>query len=218
MIGVKKALLLVGSPMDENSVSDKLGSYITEKLNAMSIETEKAYVSMLIQPEAGKDKLMVLVDQTDIIILASPLYVDCLPAITIKMMETIYECRMNGGKKKQMMMVILNCGKDAHQNDVAADICHQFAVSTGMKWAGSIRIGMGRMLSRMELKDTNEPLNGLCKGLDMTAVALSKGKPIPTEADKLCSKPFISAEMMAAEGQRLAAASHDAKVSLNDKN
>jgi multimeric flavodoxin WrbA len=217
MIGVKKALLLVGSPMGENSVSDKLGSYITEKLNAMSIETEKAYVSMLIPPES-KDKLMALVDQTDLIILASPLYVDCLPAITIKMMETIYERRMRSYKKKQMMMAILNCGKDAHQNDVAADICHQFATSTGMKWAGSIRIGMGRMLSRMEIKDTNDPLKGLCKGLDMSAVALSEGKPIPAEADKLCSKPFMSAEMMAAEGQRLAAASHDKKVSLNDKN
>jgi multimeric flavodoxin WrbA len=218
MSGVKKALLLVGSPGEEKSVSNKVGSYLAEKFNARGIETEKAYVSMLIRPEAEADHLMSLVDPVDLLILASPLYVDCLPAIMVKAMETIYERRIKDGKKKQMLIAVLNCGKDVHENDTAADICRRFAASTGMEWAGSIRIGMGRMLGRMELKETNEALKGLCKGLDMSAVALSEGKPIPAEAEELCSRPFITAEMMAAEAQRMAAVSKDKQGSLKAGN
>jgi len=76
----ENVLLLVGSPKNSSSTSAALGDYLTLRLEELGSSIEKEYIYKLIRKEEGQKKILSMVDNTDLIILAFPLYVDCLPA------------------------------------------------------------------------------------------------------------------------------------------
>lgn len=185
-----KVLLMVGSPKGDKSASNSIVSYLLEKFSESGVKAERTYIVRDIRTDEGTDKLISLVDDSDILILVSPLYVDSIPAITIKSMEKIYGHKNDSFKKKQMM-AIFNCGfPEPHHNDLAIDMCKKFASLSNMEWAGSVTIGMGASLEGQSLEKFSMAKN-LRNGLDMAVDALTKGKPVPKEAEIISSKPFM---------------------------
>ena len=82
-----------------------------------------------------------LVDSSDLIILAFPLYVDSLHSQVIKTLELIAEHekgKLNLGKKK--FVAIANSGfPEANHNNTALTVCHIFAKQVGYSlgwWVG----------------------------------------------------------------------------------
>ncbi len=185
-----KVLLLVGSPKGKKSASNSIASYLLEKFQEKSVKVEKTYIAKNIRTDDGIDKLISQVNDSDILILVAPLYVDSIPAIVIKTMKKICEHKNSSFSKKQMM-VIFNCGfPEPHHNDLAIDMCKKFASLSDMEWAGSIGIGMGPSLEGRPLENFGMAKN-LRNGLDMAVNALAKGKNVPKEAEIIASKPFI---------------------------
>ena len=186
-----KVLLLIGSPKGEKSTSNGISSYLFKKFKENGVKAKKTYIIKAIRTKTGVHELKSLVYDSDIIILVSPLYIDSIPAITVKVMEEIYEHKNDTFRKKQMFMAIFNSGfPEPHQNDLAIDMCKKFASDTGMEWAGSVTIGMGSSLEGKALEKLGMAKN-LRNGLDTAVKSLIAGKSVPEEAEIIASKPLM---------------------------
>ena len=186
-----KVLLLMGSPKGEKSVSNNIVSYILEKFHENGVKAEKIVIVKQVRTDDALNKLVSKAIDSDILILVSPLYVDSIPSITIKVLEEFYKLTKNSLRKKQKFMAIFNCGiPEPHHNDLAMDMCKKFASDSGLEWAGGVTIGMGPSLDGRSLEKFRMARN-LCNGLDIAVEALMKGESVPREAMLIASKPLM---------------------------
>jgi multimeric flavodoxin WrbA len=190
MTDPKKALLVLGSPRGQKSASYSLGGYLLDSLANKGMATDEIWLFELVNKPEGDDELFQRVISSDIIILACPLYIDSLPAIVTKALT------MLNGKYKttpvlsgKRMMAIINCGfPETSQNDVAVEICRNFARSVGMNWLGALAMGMGGAIGGKPLKEAGGAARNAVKALDISAQALAENKPLPDSAIALMGK------------------------------
>lgn len=189
----KRILLLVGSAKLTRSTSEMLGTYILDKLGEKGFESETLFAHKMLNSEKGKDELLSSVNKADIIILAFPLYVDCLPYSIISMLEHIAKNRRtNDNLKKQSLLCIVNCGfPEAHQNDTAIAICRQFARETGFDWVGGLTLGGGEVITGRNLSAIKKLSRNVIKSLDLAVEAITDNKPVSQEAIDLMAKPLM---------------------------
>ena len=189
---VKRAVLLVGSPRTKKSTSASLGNYLIEQLNARGVETQIFQIYTTLNKPAKLETLYRALDNTDLIVLAFPLYVDALPAPVIAALEKIAVHRKET-RRPVRFAVIANCGfPEAHHNDTALAICAEFARENDFAWMGSLALGGGEGLVH------GTPLNELDgraiptkMALEQAAESLAAGKPIPQSARGLLAKPVF---------------------------
>jgi hypothetical protein len=186
-------LLLVGSPKNSSSTSASLGDYLTLRLEELGGSVEKEYLYKLIRKDEGQKKILSMVDNSDLIILAFPLYVDCLPTGVIETLELIANHRKSlNNPKKIGFVVIINCGfPEAEQNNTAIAICKIFVREVGFEWKGALSLGMGGAIGGIPLEERGGMVRNLKKGINIAAQALAEGKNIPEEAIELVAKRFI---------------------------
>lgn len=185
-----KALLLVGSPRGKRSTSYSAGSYLLDKLKGEEgVETESLNIQASLKGREGQENLLARIDEADIVILASPLYVDSLPAAVIRLMEMI---GARERMKEQTFAVIVNCGfPEPSHNDTAVAIVRRFALEAGFNWAGAIAFGQGGVVGARPLNEHGGPTQWISKALALAAQALRESREIPEEARELLRKPFI---------------------------
>ncbi|MBN1800781.1 MAG: NAD(P)H-dependent oxidoreductase [Candidatus Lokiarchaeota archaeon] len=190
---INNVLSLVGSPKGSRSTSDSLSSYLISSLEQLGVKVEKEFIYNLVNKEEGQKKLLDSVEEADVIVLAFPLYVDCLPAGVIKTLELIADLRKSKKEwKKQGFAVIVNCGfAEAHHNNTAVAICENFAEETGFDWKGALSLGMGGFFNGRSLEECGSIVKKLKKGLDLAARALAKGELISDEIIDLVGKKFM---------------------------
>ncbi|HXY86845.1 MAG TPA: hypothetical protein VEG44_00230 [Candidatus Acidoferrales bacterium] len=189
----KRALLIVGSPRCEKSNSEAIGAYLMERLGEKGVAWDKVYTYRLTRTAEGQEKLLNAVNQADILVLASPLYIDSIPSFTVKAMELISERRSSiVSPKEQTLFVILNCGfPEPSHNQTALAIYRRFALESGIEWAGGARVGWGGAINGRSLDSVGGMVKNLMRGLQLAAGALAGDIPIPNEAEELSSKPFM---------------------------
>lgn len=189
----KKVLLLVGSPRGHKSVSFSLGNYLLNRLAEKEFRTEILYPHRMINSEKGLAVLFQALENSDIIILASPLYVDSSPAPVIRTMELIHSHRSAfPGNKPIRFLAISNCGfPEPGHNAAVSAIYRRFASESGFQWAGCLTVGGGGSLDGKSLEQAGSMAKILRKALDLTAFSLAEGGTIPREADVILSKPLM---------------------------
>ena len=187
------ALLLVGSPKGASSTSNSLGNYLISRLEQLGLTVGKEYIYKLVRKEDGQKKLLTKVEEASTIILAFPLYVDCLPAGVIKALEIIADHRKSKNiREKQRFAIIINCGfPETQHNNTAVAICKIFSREVGFEWKGALSLGMGGAIGGRSLEERGGMVRNVIKGLDLAAQALAKGEDIPNEAIELFEKKFI---------------------------
>jgi multimeric flavodoxin WrbA len=181
-----------------------LGGYLIKKFKKQNFETESVNLQGALNDKQQRH-LCLAVDRADTVLLASPLYFDSLPFLVTKAFEVIASHRKNvtNGRPKIFLAVINNGLPESYQNTVAFAICRNFALESGMLWAGGLAMGTGEGLisgkSPAGLKGFGSfkrpPLFYVLKALKMTASAVAKGYPVPEQAVQLIAKrpvPFIS--------------------------
>ncbi len=189
----ERVLFLVGSARQPKSTSESLGDYLVNKLNEGGFDTEKLLIHKTINSEKSREKLLNSVENSTLLIMAFPLYVDSLPYLVIKTMELIKERRNRGSvTKKQKLLCIMNSGfSEAHHNDIALSICKKFAEETGFVWAGGFAMGGGGVISGKPLLKIKRTIRNVIKAFDISAEALLSNRDIPKEAFSLIRKPVI---------------------------
>lgn len=169
-----------------------LGSKLAEGLRDHGVIVRDSMVHHEIHSGEGTGNLLDLLDSSDLVVLAFPVYVDSLPAPVTRLLELATERRSRSADAKSpRLAVIVQCGfPEAHQCDTAVGICRRFAESSGMRWAGALAMGMGGALEG----DFQRLPGGGKKILDAlakTAEALARGGEVPAEAEALFAKPLI---------------------------
>ena len=186
----KSAVLLVGSPKGPISSSNSLGTYLIDKLSQKGVPSEKMYLCASQNPDKNRAALFELVDKSDLIILAFPLYVDSLHSRVIKTLELIAENEHKKGKNsKKQFVAIANSGfPEAIHNNTALEVCRIFASKVGYTWAGGLAMGGGGTINGRPLAKLGGMVRNQIRALDLTAEALSNGESVPEEAKVLMSK------------------------------
>jgi multimeric flavodoxin WrbA len=184
------AALVVGSPRGPNSTSNSLGTYLVEKLEKKGVPYEKIYISQCLSSNEKKSALLRLVDESDLIIFAFPLYVDSLHSQVIETLELISEhVKGKHDLDKKSFAAISNSGfPETKQNIIALAVCRLFAKQVGFNWAGGLAMGGGEMIAGQPLSELGGRVRNKTKALEIAADALAQGDPIPEKAVALMSK------------------------------
>lgn len=218
----KRALLLIGSPKPASSTSEAVGDYLLDKLRQYDIKGEKIKLIQILKQEDGINELISAINNCDILILSSPLYLDSAPAIVTKAMELISNDRIAREHiKRPIMLAICNSGfPEAHQNHTALSIYRHFANASSFEWAGGLALGGGGSIDSRPINSLGGMVRNVVKSLDLTASAIADGKHIPEEAIKLMAKPFVPHWLYFIFGQfgwRIQAKKYGAQKNLNDR-
>ncbi|MGD6932982.1 MAG: hypothetical protein ACQCN5_02130 [Candidatus Bathyarchaeia archaeon] len=216
------ALLLVGSPRGFKSTSNSLGTYLLSKLEKGGYTTSKQCIQANLHKPQQKTLLLSAVADCDLLILAFPLYIDCLPAPVILALEKIAEQRKTAKIiKPQHLLVIVNNGfPEAYQNATAIAICHQFADEAGFLWAGGLSLGGGGAINGASLEKAGYLARNIRKSLDITAKNLLSEMPVSEVAVQLMAKPVIAKAFYVFAGNRgwkSMAKQHGTEKTLYDK-
>lgn len=189
----KTVLLINGSPKCEKSNSRVIAKFLVEKLQEYGLQSEEVFLARLNNKSESYEKFFKSLDNADIIVLATPLYVDCVPSFTIKAMEIICDrYKVTPPTKNHVLVGVMNSGfPEKEHMDVAIKTLQDFAKQSSFQWAGGITVGMGAGLNGKPLKEGQGQTKNLRKGLDLAALALTEGQQIPAEALELASKPFM---------------------------
>ncbi|HMK95872.1 MAG TPA: NAD(P)H-dependent oxidoreductase [Candidatus Limnocylindrales bacterium] len=189
----KTVLLLNGSPKCEKSNSRQIGKFLSAKLEEKGLKPEEAFIARLIKSPQGTEKLSKLVDQADIVVFTTPLYVDSIPSFTIKAMEMIRDHRVVEPQvEKPLLVAVMNCGfPEKEHMEIALKIIKNFAEEASLRWGGAVSVAMGEALNGEPLSESGGMTRNLTKGLSLAAASLAEGQPIPLEAEELTSKSFL---------------------------
>jgi NAD(P)H-dependent FMN reductase len=188
----KKVLLIVGSPKGKNSTSESLGLYLLDRLRESGMTTEVEYIYPAVRKENNLDKLVIATDCADLIVLSFPLYVDSIPAGTIRALEAIAEHRKSAPVSGQKFAAICQSGfPEALHNKIAVEICRLFARDADMEWMGALTLGGGGVVSGKPLKEAGGMVRNVIKALDLAAADLATGSSISEEARSVMSQPLM---------------------------
>ncbi len=209
----QNTLILVGSPKAKKSASNNISQYIKDKIHENGVEAEIVYIAKHQKPDK-MEKLVKRASESELLIIVAPLYIDSIPAIAINFMENYYNYhgltikpvietqqkilaqQVNETQKEpkiqQRLLAIFNSGfPEPNHNDLAIDMCKNFASQTDMEWAGGITIGMGAAFENRSLNDAGGMARNLRNGLDNVVESLVMGVPVPSEAELIASKPLL---------------------------
>lgn len=218
----QKVLLIIGSAKKASSTSESIGTYLLEQLKAKGFETEHLFCHRVYLKDRTCKELLAAVADADIIVLASPLYVDSLPSMVIRCLELIAKERKSKAVTKlQRLVAILNCGfPESHHNNTAISICRCFAKEAKVEWAGGLALGGGEAINGKPLFKVKGMARNVIKSLELSALALAEGKSIPAEAIDLMAKPLIPGRLYTLIGNigwRRRAKKHNGSKHLHDQ-
>lgn len=152
-----KITAINGSPKGEQSSSREIISIMQGQLPA---GTEVSVVSQIAQDRKPDDSIFSGMAESDVLFIASSLFVDSLPASLMRFLERYAsylesaEGRIlrasrdrDAGKKTQRVFAIVNCGfYEGVQNEYALAIIGHWCALAGLDWCGGAGIGTGEMI------------------------------------------------------------------------
>ncbi|HAE43022.1 MAG TPA: hypothetical protein DCG34_08925 [Clostridiales bacterium] len=167
MIEKKNVLFLIGSPKRTRSTSESMSDYLIESIKAKADWlVEKIHI--LTNIHDNPDAIAKAANQSDVIVLAFPTYVDSLPSHVIRALM-LMENRLNKTKSREFM-VLINCGfPETFHNDNALKICRYFAKQNDLIWRGGIAVGAGGAIVGKKLADLGGMAGNLMKNLAVLA-------------------------------------------------
>jgi len=189
--GGRKALLLGGSPKPEKSSSESLLVYLGEQLEKQGAQTETVRLIKAVRSEEATAELVAALAAADLVVLSFPLYWDALPGHVVRVFERVAAARAatTPATRPAFVAVVQGGFPEAEQNQVALQICRNFAAAAGLDWVGGLAMGGGGAIEGMPMSKAGSRVPSVVKALDMTAVALAAGDPVPDEAVRLMAKP-----------------------------
>lgn len=199
-----RAVLLVGSARPRGaSTSESLGTFLMTRLAEGGMDTESFFVGRCQRPE--KERLLLeAVDRTDLLVLATPLYVDALPYLVTRSFERVAAHRVEHPAAQRSaspasgtrFAALVNCGfPEWEQTLTALSICRVFARQAGFSWAGGLGLGEGEAIHGQRLEDLGRRTRYVRRGLELAAEELLAGRSVPEEAQELLAQPMVPSRL-----------------------
>ncbi len=206
----KQLTFLMCSPRGEKSASHSIGSYLTSLFGEKGITVTSFSVYQTLKKQDKIEEMITSIDNSDIILISSPLYIDQAPYMTIRTMNIITDSFKQGkiSKKERHLFAISNAGYlEYYHNSIALKIYEQFAKENDIIWAGGLPIGAAgtyvqypipeflKMLEPLPKEDPRyeiyaKPTKLLDSVIKTSVDYLSRGNTVPNE--ELQKLEFIS--------------------------
>ena len=188
----RRALLLVGSPRGGQSVSAAIVAYFNELLTSRGLMVGVEWIG--VRPsEQSVRALEAKIAEAEVVGLATPLYVDSLPAPVTETLEMLARVRAKASSRPRLLAIV-NCGfPEAVHTDTALAICQLFGRQAHFDWIGGLGVGGGGMLEGKPLAEQGGRARAITRALALTAEAIAQGKIVPEEAQHLVRRLPIPA-------------------------
>lgn len=171
-----KVHMIVGSPKQNHSTSEKIGNYVCDRLPANGHLVTKTNAALSLMTDDGTASFIGSAKNADLLLFTFPLYVDSLPACLTKVCEILSKTFPGSGKK---VAAISNSGfPEPFHNNSALEILKNFARQSGLVWIGGVSVGCGAALTSkkpMKLEEHGSMVSKLQKTLDLFASILANG-------------------------------------------
>jgi len=156
---MKKILYVNGSPRGEKGSNS---AQILRDLHGFLNEEGKHELSLLTLPRnipSDPEHQLAELEQSDIWILALPLYVDALPGHLCRWLSLYQDYRGSLAEPRNIRVYgVVNCGfPEAVQNSDAISILEQYCRKNGLEWRLGIGIGMGEAYIQMSSMPLRSP-------------------------------------------------------------
>ena len=97
------------------------------------------------------DEIINSINDSEVIVLAFPLYVDSPPSLTLEFLDYLIDNKVN--LKGKQIYTIINCGfRDGNQNTTASQIISSWCKKVNAKYSGSLLIGAGEVVGNKKYK------------------------------------------------------------------
>lgn len=190
----RRAMLLVGSSKPRGtSTSEALGLELMERLALRGIEGQTRHVHKHAHEPHGIRELLADLDSCDLLVIATPLYIDALPYLLLQVLEAIVVHRQRQLRPRPLAVSLLvNCGfPEARHTAVATAITALFARDAGASWAGALQLGEGGAVAGRPLDALGNMARHLTWAFDEAARALAEGEAIPESASRRFRQPLM---------------------------
>ncbi len=191
------ALLLVGSPRQlSGSTSLRLGERMLRGLEGRGWTGEVRSADRGLRHREGERALLEAWDRADLVLVASPIYLDTLPYLLTAALEAVARHTAESGSRPgQRIAAICNSSfPQAAQSSLALAVCARFAAVAGVGWAGGLGLGAGAWIEGRPLEGPERsplPTRHVLEAIDLAAAALARGGPVPSDAVRLMARvPF----------------------------
>jgi multimeric flavodoxin WrbA len=196
--GPQRAVAWVGSgkPPGE-SVSEALAQSLLDRLAARGWSTELLPGRRMVQLHRGRaDALVEAVSGADLLILASPVYVDSLPAPVLLGLDQLHRAA-----EPLALLPVLQCGfPELSHTALALELIDRVAARWGAPVAGHLAMGGGGVLHGAELAAREGRAWQQSTALDAAADALHAGHRIAPETSAQFSQSVVSPAVYRAMG------------------
>jgi multimeric flavodoxin WrbA len=179
----RQVLAIVGSPRHRGT-SASLARTVVGALELRGWESCTVQASTALRDPERWSELERRFLAADAVLLSLPLYVDSLPSELTLALERLAPLRAERGvAHRARLLAVVQCGfVEAHQNDVAVEICRHFAREAGLAWAGGLAIGAGGMANGADVRRGGARLRHVKRALELAASALDSETDVPEEA------------------------------------
>lgn len=149
---MKRVIMINGSPRRIKSTSFALLKYIS----GFIASSDKEILSLSSSIKTSHIKPIEKISEATDIIIAFPVYVDCIPALLQDFMEKYNEAYRAGKSTiKRNLYVIINCGfPEEEHTRMAMEVMRYFADVSGFNWQFGVGIGMGGMVNPKDIPPT----------------------------------------------------------------
>lgn len=186
-----RALLLLGSPR-KRGASAKMRDYLGDRLQESGCEVRRLQLTGLLGTEEGRARLAGDAAWAGLCLLATPVYVDGLPAPVVRALEFLSDAPPVFAQGTRFAAVAV-CGfPETEHTALCLDMCRLFARRAGVEFAGGLGVGGSGAFSNKPLEDQGALTLRLRQGLDQAALALARGEPVPQSAVSLAAGPHVN--------------------------
>lgn len=136
---VSSITLLSGSTRGRKTTSESMLNYLAEIFPGTTSEVFRAY-----QVEKDPERLASLatsIQQSDLLLIIAPLYVDAPPASLLKVLHELVEHQSEKLRGKGIFGIIHSGYMKPSHRAVSLSILHQFSRTAGMNWYGGMGFG-----------------------------------------------------------------------------
>jgi len=184
-----KVLLVVGSPQKERSTSSSLGNFLMDRMKERGASVERVFAYDLFDNEAMAQEALQMLSAADLVVMASPVYVDSLPSQVMRFMEQTYARLGPGSMSGKHFVGMVNMAfSEKVQGETAVRIMHEYALDMGFSWTGGLILPQGPMIMGRRMDEIGGSAHRVKGALQMTAEAIMSGNDTPREAKEMMAR------------------------------
>ncbi len=198
-----RAILLIGSAKPHGtSTSESLGNALASGLRQRGVEVETRYVVRVTHSDEMLREFVEEVRACDLLLVASPVYIDALPALVTKAFEAIADDRADAAMQSPLTVaMLLNCGfPESRHAAVARTIGALFAKQIGARWAGALQLGGGGVVHGQSLDEAGGVVSHVPPLLDEAAASLASGRAIAPQTIESFGRQLMPTALYMAAG------------------